>query len=251
MSEEIQEQSEVVEVQTESATVENESSTQLNDVEVETETVEESIPLSRLNKEVYKKHEAKREVKSLKEQNAELRSKLNLQTVETTKRPTLEDEDIDFNQDLLDDKMWEWRQNQRDAKKAQVKTQQTQQETNDSTMAAFNEKAEKYAELNPSYDIAIANNEGVEFHKDINAAILQSDDGAELHHHLLKNPEELEKMSNMNSYQKMKHLGKIEDSFSKPKTIKKSKASEPIETVKGVASVATKDYPNSGGATFT
>ena len=235
------EQSEVEETQAESATVENEPSTQENDA-IENDTVEEQIPLSRLNKEVYKKHEAKRELEAERKRNAELQSKLNLQEVESTKRPSLEDEDIDYDPDLYQEKLVDWKLDQREAKKAQARTQQTQQETNDNLINSFNKKADEYAEANPSYVNAIENNKDVQYPNDIQLAILQSENGAQLDHHLLQNPGELDKMAKMNSYQKMKHLGKIEDSFSKPKQIKKSNASEPIETVKSTSSAGVPQY---------
>ena len=55
----------------------------------------------------------------------------------------------------------------------------------------------------------------------------------------------------MNSNQKKKTLRKSKNTFSKQKTNQKSSATEHTETVKGVASIATKNYPNLGGATFT
>ena len=96
-----EELSQVEEIQTESTTVENESSAQTNDaIENATEIIQEQIPLARLNKEVFKKHEAKREADALRIQNAELQAKLDSQSTPTSKKPDTSDEHIDQTQEI-------------------------------------------------------------------------------------------------------------------------------------------------------
>ena len=84
---EVLEESKVEEVITESAPVEKETSTQINDA-IKSEKVEENVPLSRLNKEVYKKHEALRGSAAKDKTIAELKEKLTFQNSESIKRPS-------------------------------------------------------------------------------------------------------------------------------------------------------------------
>ena len=99
MSEEV-EQSEAVEVIAESATVENESSTQENDA-IESETVEETVPLYRLKKETRKYRETERSLKDSNKKLAALEAQLELQSKQQLKEPSLSDEDVDYDEDKL------------------------------------------------------------------------------------------------------------------------------------------------------
>ena len=91
--EDFNKQSEAEEIQTEAATVENETSTHELDAINESdgnesfeEKTEDTVPLSRLNKEVYKKHEARRKAKAMEEKYAELEAKMQMQNVESIKK---------------------------------------------------------------------------------------------------------------------------------------------------------------------
>jgi len=251
MSDNTEELSQVEEIQTESTTVKNESSTPENDViESATEPTQEHIPLARLNKEVFKKHEAKREADALRIQNAELQAKLDSQPQLLAKKPDMFDEDIDHDQDIYNEKLLDWKLDQRDAKRQSDQAKKKQVQSSNDLKNAFDVKANAYAIENPDYVKAIENSNGLTYDDDVQSVILQSDQGAKIDHYLLTNVSELDKMSTMNTYQKMKHLGKIEDSFTKQKEIKQSNASAPIDTVKGGALVATENYKYLDGATF-
>lgn len=123
--EDFNKQSEAEEIQTEAATVENETSTHELDAINESdgnesfeEKTEDTVPLSRLNKEVYKKHEARRKAKAMEEKYAELEAKMQMQNVESIKKPSLSDEDIDYDEEVFQEKLLDWKLEQREAKKS-------------------------------------------------------------------------------------------------------------------------------------
>lgn len=238
---ETQETSEAVETQTESATVGNEQSSQENDAEV---VEKRTVPEDRFKQIYAQKKQQEREI-------AELKQKLqnNQEPIkQDVKAPSLEA--FDYDQEKFDEANFNYRMDKEFEKRDRQAKEQKQKQAQNDLLSSFDKKEAAYHAENPDYQKAIDEVGNAGYNETINQVLLNSEKGAELDHYLLRHPEEVQKLSSMNSIQQTMYMGKLEGNLTKQKEIKQSKAPEPIETVKGSTHIKSDGLSNIGGATF-
>lgn len=191
--------------------------TQLEEGEEETP---QSVPYSRFNEIYYQKKQAEKQLEEMRAQQAAQ----NPPPIDETTKPRLDAFDYDeekYNEALLD-----WKLEQRDKQAHQQRIQQEQQQQ----MGAFRQKQERYMANNPNYQ-QLANQAdmaGVKFNDQLAEIILNSDTGVQIHHHLLSNPEKLERLNTSNPMAAMREIVRLEQNFSKKKPKAVSRAPDPI-----------------------
>lgn len=90
---------------------------------------------------------------------------------------------------------------------------QTEKQRQDSVAKTFNERATAYATANPDYNKAIESATNVVYPAHVQAAILESERGAELDHLLLSNPQILNELEGMTSSRALMRIGQLEAQF--------------------------------------
>jgi vacuolar-type H+-ATPase subunit I/STV1 len=236
-----QEKSEVVETQTESATVENEQSTQENDAEI---VEKRTVPEDRFKQVYAQKKQQERKIAELEQQLQNNQAPIK----QDTKAPSLED--FDYDQEKFNAASVDYQVEQQFKKRDKQASEQKQQKKQNDLLSAFDKKEAAYHAENEDYQKAIDEVGNVGYNETINNVLLNSENGAKLDHYLLRHPEEIQNLSSMNPIQQTMYLGKLEGELTKQKSIKQSKAPEPIETVKGTTHIKSDGLKNIGGATF-
>ena len=103
---------------------------------------------------------------------------------------------------------------------------------------AYNVKAKKYAEENPTFQEDLdkdfeEHGEGLKFSKPVHDFLLESDVSPALVHEFVKDREVLEKLNGMSFAQASRELVKLEEKLSKPKEQQTTKAPKPPNTLSG------------------
>lgn len=220
-----------------------------------------SIPMPRFHEMVANKNKfkdravkAEAENKILREQqHASNQPETNTQTPQTTQnnaRPTLEQFEYDEAAHRVAEDAYVQQQintqveagfKARDEATAQAKQQDELNQIKDS----WNDKESAYAAENPEYQQLIIETGDPGYSPAVEQALLTSDNGPALEHHLLANPEIRNKLSAMTGFQAAVEMGKLEASLtgrsSQGSQKPVSKAPPPIETVGGGGGSTTVD----------
>ncbi len=230
MSEENTQTQDAPEQITESSTVETEVA--------ETTTAPETVPKKDFNKVYWKSKESEREVERLKAQLAEkpvVNDPVQHQAP-SSNEPTLEQ--FDYDQDAYLNAMVDHRVNTKidsafEARE-QKRQQQKQQTEADNVVKKFNDNYAQYAAENTEYQELREASGGKVYSDSVNQAILYSDNGPAVDHHLLRNPQLAEELSGMSPVTAAIRVGQISAELrtttAQPKT---TSAPAPIETVGG------------------
>lgn len=248
------EQSQVEEAKVESTTTENENTTQENEA---VEAIEKQVPQSRVNKITWEKHQAIRERDELQKKLDGFQTPSPSQIQEVVSplvAPTIEAYDYDEVKFSEANKVYE------KAEVANLVDQKFKKMKEDDRVAAieaasrevlneFERKAAEYATNNPSYNEAIQASGNIQFSQSISEVVLASKNQPALHHYLLNNPQEVDRLSNMSPLQVAMYLGSVEASLGK-KEVVQSNAPEPFETVQGTSTASSDNYTHLKGAKF-
>lgn len=208
------------------------------------------IPRSRLNEEILKKKKEREEKEQYKRENEELRQKLagNTSTPSTQSQaapyPQETDDGIDFDQDKLRQARTQWQSNevtrQMDARDAN-KDENAIKVKNTEKFQDFNSKIRDYADKNPEYldDYQEAGDPSWPQH--VTEALMHSEHGVAIDHHLLKNKDVRDRLVKMSKNQALMELGRIENQLTNPQPKRKAKpkqtrAPAPIDQSRGSAS---------------
>lgn len=199
----------------------------------------DSIPIKRFNEVYWKQKNADRENLRLRQENEQLKNAAPSQPQQpqvpatTTGEPTLEQ--FDYDQDAFNNAVIDHRVNQKFSEFTQQQDQNKQATQQKETLKSFNEKAAQYAAKNPGYDEVLAASAGVKFNEGISQAVLASEFGPQIQHHLLSTPLEAERINSLPPIMAAMEIGKLESAFSsnKIKNVQVSNAPPPIDTASG------------------
>lgn len=215
------------------------STTQTGAADTATGTGENTVSQKDFNKAYWKQKQTERENEDLKRQLGE-RTPTPLpgttpEAEANNGEPTLDQFDYDteaHTRALVDHRVKQGITaafSERDTRSKETK----QQEDNAKVSQAFNDRYSEYASANPDYqEIAAAAGQRA-FAPHINQAILHADNGPQLDHHLLMNPQEAERLNAMHPSAAAMELGKLSVKLSAKAPIQTSNAPDPIETVGG------------------
>lgn len=211
------------------------------------------VPRTRLNEEIFKKKKVIEESAEKDKIIADLQAKLEKRpeqakpvvSSQAAPYPMETDADVDYDPQKLQSKRVKWHQdevtrqlNERDQQREQQNAQKQYRQTQES----FNQKLREYAEKNPSYleDYSAAGDPSYPNH--VTQALIDSDHGPAIDHHLLKDDSLRERIMAMPQHKALVEIGKIEAIVTAPKPEKKkpaprqTRAPAPIETSSGVSS---------------
>jgi hypothetical protein len=199
----------------------NEAITPPTEPQVKVPTTEE------FNQQYFKAKQAEREAEALRKQLAEYQAPKATPTTAPDKNKTLEDFDFDdaaYSEYVIDQKveakLAAYATKQQEAQKATA-AQTAQEALNQS----FNTKANEYATQNPSYGEAMANAANVQYSPGLSEAVLN--EGPALDHHLLTNPQLVDKLNGLSSYALGKELATVVGNLSKAATTRQTNAPVP------------------------
>jgi hypothetical protein len=225
---------ESAEVQAEEVNAEVESSTtETPQVEGAEESNAEVIPKKRFNKVYYQKNQAERERDEAKKENDALRQQLeskqqpnHVERVAVDKgEPTLEDFDYDdtaYQSALIDHKV-----EQRFAQQKRNSDERSAKNQRQVALDSFNDKAAAYIAANQDYEELNNLAENVSLSETVQEAIISSDNGPQLHHHLLDNPNEIDRINSLTPIRAAIEIGKLEMKLSIPTSKKVTQAPNP------------------------
>ncbi|MCP5017144.1 MAG: hypothetical protein GY938_18010 [Ketobacter sp.] len=196
----------------------------------------ETIPKSRFN-EVY------REKKQAERRIAELEQKLqpppNAPAV-TDQVPRLED--FDYDDAKYQDAVINYRVNAAISKVETERNRKAAEDRSTAVMQTFNTRSAQYAAQNPEYDDLEKSSAGINWNSGLSAAILNSEVGPSVHHHLLANPEELDRINSLDPVMSAVEVGRLEAKLSANKSaVKLTNAPPPPDISTGGSASADKD----------
>ena len=228
------------------------STTQPGAADTATGTGENTVSQKDFNKAYWKQKQTERENEDLKRQLGERTPAPQLGTTTEAEaingEPTLDQ--FDYDTEAHTRALVDYRVKQgisaafyeRDTRSKEAK----QQEANAKVSQTFNDRYAEYASANPDYqEIATAAGNKA-FAPHINQAILYADNGPQIDHHLLMNPQEAERLNAMHPTTAAMELGKLSVKLSAKAPIKTSNAPDPIETVGGGGSPSSDNRYTSG-----
>lgn len=184
----------------------------------------DSVPYSRFREIYYKSKQAERELEQIRTQQAQQEQ----QPQAPENKPKLED--FDYDEGRFTEALVDWSMSQRD-QQAQVQAQQAEVQKK---VEGFRQKQTDYQLNNADYQqlCDIADRTGVQFQPHVAEMIFSSDKGLELHHHLLANPEILERVNSVDQVSALRELVNLEGKFKAPAK-KQTQAPPPIQPVQG------------------
>jgi len=219
-------------------------------VKEDREKPKNDIPRSRLNEEILKKKKERDQKEQYKRENEELRQKLagntDTPSIQSQAAPYPEETDdgIDFDQAKLRQARTQWHSNettrQMDARDAD-KDANAIKVRNTEKFQDFSSKISDYADKNPEYleDYQAAGDPSWPQH--VTEALMHSEHGVAIDHHLLKNQDVRDRLVKMSPNQALMELGRIENQLTNPQPKKQAKrrqttAPAPIDQSTGSAS---------------
>ncbi len=211
----------------------------------ETDANRETVSKRDFNKVYWKSKQAEREIEDLKQQltqQNQTQEPVIQQQRQTSDEPTLEQ--FDYDQDAFTAALVDHRVNQNIQKafeaREQQEQQQKQQSEHDTVTRAFEDRYARYATENPEYQELSKNGARI-FSPHVNQAILHAENGPQVDHYLLSNPEIAERVGNLSPVMAAIEIGKISANLGNTnQTTTISRAPDPIEPVGG-GNVSTSD----------
>lgn len=148
--------------------------------------------------------------------------------------PSLEDSDIDFDQDKLEDARIDYKVAQTLKKERQLDTDRKSETKRAQESDDFFKRVEKTGLDRKEYSETIGTLlETVRLDNDVVTAIIRDEKGPELAYYLGKNLDKADEIANLDPISAALELGKISSKLSVGKPIKTTKAPEPIDPVNG------------------
>ena len=159
------------------------------------------------------------------------------------------EEYLDAKAEYLAEKKVEAKLAERDSKAQQSRLAEEHSKVVETWQQKVEGASTKYTDFADALDAV----DHIEIPAPLQAAIMESDIGADLAYHLAKNSAELERIVKLKPHAALMALGKLEDKLSaapEPKKVPVSKAPEPIKPVGGKSEVSTGHHPNDSFETF-
>lgn len=216
----------------ESAPTEEEVKQEVTEVVKPTEDGNQDGFQKRINKVTAGKYAAERERDALQ---AKLDALNKAPVSEPTKAPTLEDSDIDYDEDKLRQAQVSYQVQQELTKHTQTQSKEAQQVKDNQAAIEFNgriqalgkEDFSEKANAIPDLPVGVAD------------ALMQSENGAELIYHLGSHLDKADALSQMTPAAAMMELGRLSVDINKQPEIKTSAAPEPIEPIKSGSALSS------------
>lgn len=192
----------------------------------------------RISQLTFEKYELERQ------KNAEiedLQRKLQAQAVQApvvqTDKPTLAS--FDYDEEKFSEALTDWKVEQKFKALTEGQAKQQQQQAEQQAVTAWNEKRSGYAAANPGY-LELSNQRGAAVTSNAVASfITASENGPKLHHSLLENFDELQRIQSLPDVMIGAELAKLESKLTNVKPIQKSNAPKPVRPVGSSASSAS------------
>lgn len=204
----------------------------------ETRPINQEKVQKRINKAVRKQREAEEETAILRQQLAEQNVVVKPALTEVPKMPQLNDEDVSFDQGILDTKMSEYHRSM-----AEISLKGAREKDDLDRQISVEQSA--YTEMSDNYfdKVDIFTDKTPDFEKvtsklpfkqgEVSSTIMEMDNGPEVAYYLGKNLDIAEKINKMTPMQAAVKLGGIASRLRKP-TVRKSNAPKPVKRqVKG------------------
>ncbi len=196
----------------------------------------------RISQLTFEKYEVERtknaEIEALKQQLTQQQ----VQPTATTEKPTLAQ--FDYDTDLHNEAVMDWKVDQKLSKYIATQDAKAQATQDSQAVTDWNQRSQGYAAENPGY-LEVATQRGQAVTSQAVASYLSSSEiGPKLHHNLLDNFEDLQRIQSLPEWQQGAELAKLETKLSKVKPIQKSKAPTPVKPVGSNSSTPAK----TGGA---
>lgn len=195
----------------------------------------------RLNKLTWEKHELER---TLKAEMDALKKQLNVAQTGaqvTVNKPALKD--FDYDDDKHREALVAWEVDQR-LKTIQPQAVNPAETAQQQTFAEWNQKTAAYAAEHGDYAQLGAQMGNAVQSEAMAGYLMASERGPELHHKLLSNFSELNRIQQLPEWQQGAELAKLETKLTKVKTKQKSNAPDPVRPV----ATATKPSSSGGGS---
>ena len=157
------------------------------------------------------------------------------------KRPVEDDyetyeEYFDAQEQYVEDLM-DWKEEQREIKKTEKRKVDDSKAAYQKSVEVHTERINKFKETHPDFDKVVQNGlAGADISAAFEATVLDSDISAELIYHLAKNPETMDRISNLSPLKLAREIGKIESKISRANSSQKAettRAPRPMTRVKG------------------
>lgn len=191
----------------------------------------------RINKLTFEKHETERQLNArIKE--LEEAAKANQVNQSVDKPPRLQD--FDFDEEKYQLAAVEYAVNKKLAAQEQANTKQQTDVKLQEDAAGFATQQQAYAANKPDYVELVSTMGQAVTSNAVTQFILSSDNGAKLHHELLKNFAKLAEIQNLPEWKQGAELARFESTLTKQKQTHKSKAPAPAAPLRGVASKSSK-----------
>lgn len=209
-----------------------ESST--DDTEDEDQAAEEPKPAGRRDKRIsqltFEKYELERqknaEIETLRQQ---LEQKQVAAPAQQEGKPTRAQ--FDYDDDQYFEALADWKADQKVNAFAASQAKQQQTAAESQAVESWNKKRQGYASEHPEYlDITTKRGQAVTSNA-VAAYLTSSEIGPKMHHELLENFEQLQRIQMLPEWQQGAELAKLETKLSKVKTKQKSSAPAPVSTV--------------------
>lgn len=191
----------------------------------------------KFNEQYFLAKQKEREADALRKELEALKTKPSVAAEEERDLASFDFDDAAYQDYIIDQKV-ELKLAAQAQKFASEAANKTKQEAANTINEAFNLKATEYANTNPSYNEAIANAQYVQYSPTLSEAVLH--EGPALDHHLLTNPQLVDKLNGLTGYALVREVSTIVGNLNKTASARISKAPTPPPTVSG-GSRATKD----------
>ena len=196
----------------------------------------------RINKITADKHKEIRQREASDKRADDLQAKLDLIEANkpTLNKPNLEDDDINFDEDLFNKRSVAFQVQEQ--VKAELTTQKAKQDQTDQKAAAeqVQVKFDERADALGKEDFAAKANAIPKLPEGVVDAIMTLENGAEMVYHLGSNLDKADSLAKMTPMAAMMELGKISASMSVKPEIKTSAAPDPIEPVTAGSALSEK-----------
>jgi len=198
------------------------------------------------NKVYFQRKQAERDKEALQQKVAELEARPTEAPKPEVTEPTLEGHDYNddtYNAALIDFKV---KQGVSDAISTftQTQNQATAQQAKAQLSQQFDSKAAEYASSNPEYMKALEAAGNVQYSGAVNEVLLNSDNGPQLDHYLLSNPQKADEINRMSTVQVAMALAKVAVTFETKPQLSDAPAPIDVEGGGGGAVVQDLNDPN-------
>lgn len=198
----------------------------------------------RINQLIFEKYELQRQMDALKDENDQLRAHVKelqsgggqqqVANGNQEQRPTRAD--FDYDEDAYIEGVAQWSAKQAVANFANQQSQQTSQVAEQEAVASWNKKRSKYVQDNPDYIDLVKERGQAVTSKALAEYITSSEVGVKLHHKLLDDFGELQRIQALPEWKIGAELAKLESKLTRRKPKERSNAPRPNEPVQSRSS---------------